>query len=214
MKELNRFIGAVSGMSAILAVCVLLSGCQSAPEFVEFTDPMAGGPASPDYIKPSGETDRFFIGNEVTISFSSSGGESPLQTHTEAIKDDGRITPPVVGPVVAVGKSPGELQAELQVSYNKYYRNMTVTVTSKARYYHVLGEVRSSGAKLYLGETDIIKAISDAGDFTEFANRRKIRLKHPNGKTDIIDYRKAVEDSNYKVPVYPGDTIVVPRRLL
>jgi polysaccharide biosynthesis/export protein len=214
MKELKSVSGTVLAMFAVLATCVLLNGCKSQPVFAEFSESAVGVP-SEIYTKPPGETDRFHVGNVVTLNFSSSSGEMPLQTHQEAIKDDGRISPPIIGSVIAAGKSPGELQFELQTNYNRFYRNMTVTVTSPQRYYHVLGEVRSSGAKLYLGETDIVKAISDAGDFTEYARKNKIRLKRPNGKTEIIDYRRAVEgDSNYKVPVYPGDTIVVPRRLL
>jgi protein involved in polysaccharide export with SLBB domain len=63
-----------------------------------------------------------------------------------------------------------------------------------------------------LGETDIVKAISAAGDFTDFANKRKVRLTTADGHTKIINVRKAIEDPQYDVPVYPGDKIFVPRR--
>jgi polysaccharide export outer membrane protein len=89
---------------------------------------------------------------------------------------------------------------------------MTVTVTSKDRYYYVSGEVKNPGTKPYLGETDILKAISSASDFTDFAKRTKVQINRANGKKETIDATKAIEDPKQNVPVYPGDHIFVPRR--
>jgi polysaccharide biosynthesis/export protein len=216
MKELKRISGCLFAVLGIVWASLLLSGCQSPPVFADFpsTTTGVGTTNKPGYTRPvRGGSDDFRVGDVVTITFSSSGGESALQPWQEAIKDDGRINPPLIGPVVALGKSPGELQAELQEKYNKYYRNTTVTVIPKDRYYYVLGEVKAPGPKTYLGETDIIKAISSAGDFTDFANKRKVQLIRSNNKTEIIDVKKAIEDSQYDVPVYPGDKVVVPRSM-
>jgi polysaccharide export outer membrane protein len=169
-------------------------------------------PAYSGYVKSAKGTDAFQIGDVVTIMFNS-GDQNGPQPHQEAIKDDGRITPPFIGSVVALGKSPGELQYELQTNYNKLYVNMTVTVTARDRYYYVSGEVKAPGAKTYLGETDIIRAISNAGDFTDFANKKKVRLIRSNGKTEIVNVIKAIEDPKYNVPVFPNDRIVVPRSI-
>jgi len=57
-----------------------------------------------------------------------------------------------------------------------------------------------------------VRAISVAGGFTDFAKRTKVQLTH-NGKTQIINVDKAIRDPRLDVPVYPGDTIYVPRRL-
>jgi len=216
MKELKRISGCLFAVLGILWASLLLTGCQSSePVFADFpvTPPAGTGKTNTSaytYQRPTNSTDIFQVGEVVTITFNS-GDQQVLQPHQEAIKDDGRITPPFIGSVVAVGKSPGELQYELQTNYNKLYVNMTVTVTSKDRYYYVSGEVKAPGPKPYLGETDIIKAISSASDFTDFANKRKVRLIRSNGKTEIIDVKKAIEDPQYDVPVFPNDRIVVPR---
>jgi len=57
-----------------------------------------------------------------------SGEEILLKDHHEAIKEDGTITPPFIGSIVAAGKTPGDVQRELQDKYDKIYRNMTVTI--------------------------------------------------------------------------------------
>jgi polysaccharide export outer membrane protein len=161
----------------------------------------------------TGDVEIFHVGDTVMVARTSLGAETP-QLHTERIKEDGTITPPEVGPVVAAGRSAGDLQKELQEKYNKIYKNMTVTVTAGDRFYYLDGEINKKGPEPYLGETDIVKAISAAGGFTDFANKKKIRLIHPSGRTEIINYNKAVDDPTYYIPVYPGDKVFVPRRFL
>ena len=214
MKALKRITCCLAAVLGIIGTGLVLTGCQTGPVFANFPEasssPEAGG-NPPAYNPPAGPSDVLNIGDVVTINFNS-GDQAPLPAHQEAIKDDGRITPPYVGSIVANGKSPGALQAELQKLYNVLYRNMTVTVTSKDRYYYVSGEVKNPGPKPYLGDTDILKAISSAGDFTEFAKKTQVRINRANGKTEIIDYNRAIEDPKQDVSIYPGDKIFVPRR--
>ena len=167
MKELKRITACLAAVLGMIGAGLVVSGCQTDPVFANF--PEAATAAGPGrdvsaYRPPTGPTDILFIGDVVTIIFNS-GDSQPLPAHQEAIKDDGRITPPYIGSIVASNKSPGALQAELQKLYNGLYRNMTVTVTSKDRYYYVSGEVKNPGPKPYLGDTDILKAISSASDF-------------------------------------------------
>lgn len=191
------------GVGAVGAV-MLFAGCQSQPEFI---DP----PNMPRAYR--GSVDTFNKGDLVQITFVAPGSEKAFQPHEERVKEDGTITPPDVGSVKAVGKTSGELREELQAKYNKLYVGVTVTVKAGERYYHVDGEVRQAGPKPYLGDTDLIKAIAAAGGFTDFARKSKIRIFHANGRSEIVDYDRAIEDAGYNVAVYPGDKIVVPRRI-
>jgi polysaccharide export outer membrane protein len=224
MKELKRFTRCLTAACGIIWAGLVLTGCQSEPSFADIGDLTAGqtgaGASATNrhatntpvpYSPNTNGSDILFIGDVVTITFNS-GDLNVLPAHQETIKDDGRITPPYVGSVIAKGKSPGELQAELQQLYDKLYRNMTVTMSSKDRYYYVSGDVKAPGRFPYLGETDILKAISSAGDFTDFARKTRVQINRVNGKRETIDALKAISDPKLNVPVYPGDHIFVPRR--
>jgi polysaccharide export outer membrane protein len=146
----------------------------------------------------------------VTIRYS--GITDPPLPHEERVKEDGMITPPFVGSVVALRKTAGELQRELQQKYDRIYKNLTITVTGQARSYSVGGEVRSPGPKDYIGETTVVKAIQAAGDFTDFGDKKKVLLIHPDGSRETVNVLKAIKDPQYDRPVYPGDRISVTRR--
>jgi protein involved in polysaccharide export with SLBB domain len=221
MKELKRITGCLAAVLGIVGVGLVLTGCQTQPVFADFPEPTPAvngtdskpAKATTPYVRPVQglPADDLIIGDVVTINFNS-GDQVTLPAHSEAIKDDGRITPPYVGSIMARGKSPGQLQDELQKLYNKFYVNMTVTVSAKDRYYTVSGDVKSPGTRPYLGATTVLSAISAASDFTDFAKKTQVRINHANGKTEVVDCTKAIEDPKLDVPIYPGDKIFVPRR--
>jgi len=208
-------------LAGMLVAAIWLTGCQSSdsafsdvPESV--LDQAMGQPTnSTSAVSPASSAkvvkDKFQIGDTVTVTFS--GITEQIPPHEETIKEDGTITLAYIGSVKAAGRTPGDLQKEIQDKYDKIYKNLTVTVSPKERVYYVGGEVKTPGPKAYLGETDIIKAIQAAGDFTDFAKKTKVRLTRANGTTQVINCVKVIDGTQPDVPVYPGDKIVVPRRL-
>ena len=179
----------------------LLGGCQTAPKFSE--------------LPPENIGTRFHVGDQVSISVvASSGASDVLPAFTGRIQDDGTITLPYIGSVTAVGKTAGELQKEIHDLYvPKYFPALSVTVKGEATYFYVDGEVQQRGQKEYPGEMTIVKAIAAAGGFTDFAKQTKVRLTR-GSHTETINVKKAIQDPRYDVPVYPGDKIYVPRRIL
>jgi protein involved in polysaccharide export with SLBB domain len=156
---------------------------------------------------------RFHVGETVIVALTGTADQIP--EHSEPIKEDGTLTLPYIGAVRAAGKTPGELQNEIRDLYvPKYYVRLTVTVKSQDRVYYVGGEVKQPGRQLYVGETTVTRAIQSAGDFTDFANRRKVWLIRASGKHIKVNCNKALEDPALDLPVYPGDQIQVPRRFL
>jgi polysaccharide export outer membrane protein len=112
-----------------------------------------------------------------------------------------------------VGKTAGELQNEIHNLYvPKLYRHLTVTVNTGDRVYYVTGEVKTPGRQLYAGQMTVTKAITTAGDFTDFANHRKVWLIRANGQRIKVNCNKALKDSSKDPLVYPNDQIQVPRR--
>lgn len=186
---------------ALGLVCVgLLGGCQTGPKFADL---------------PPGSGNLFHVGDPITVSFiPPSGSSTDMPDHTERIREDGNITLLYVGSISAVGKTAGELQKEIHDRYvPSIYKELNVTVHGGTTYFYVDGEVLSRGQKEYPGEMTLVKAISVAGGFTDFAKRTKVRLTR-GGHTETLNVEKAIKDPRYDVPVYPGDRINVPRRLL
>jgi polysaccharide biosynthesis/export protein len=209
MKPLWRVAGRGIVLSGILWAGLFLAGCGTKP--TQF----APLPSELETSTKVGSSDMYRIGDAVAISFSGTVSTEPLlQPYVETIKEDGTINPPLIGSVVAAARTPGDLQKEVQDRYNKLYKNLTVTIITQARYYYVTGEVRKPGPEPYLGETDIIKAISAAGDFTDFASKRSVRVTRADGRTEIVNVLRAIDDPQYDVPIYPGDKIVIKRRWL
>jgi len=182
-------------------VTLFLVGCET------LTPPVENGQNDPP---TSAVSNTLQIGDLIKIEFS--GVPTPIPAHEEHIKDDGTITLDLIGAVKAAGKTVGELQKEIQNAYvPKYYKKLTVTVKGSDLFYYVGGEVKNPGRQLYLGPITVTGAIKSAGDFTDFANKKKVRLIRASGKILIINAIKAQDNPELDLQVYPGDKIDVPR---
>lgn len=187
-----------------------LTGCQtSSPENIRFStvpgeEAMTGGPMA-------AEGARLAPGDPIRVVFS--GITDPPPPHEEQIKEDGTVTLPNIGVIMAQGKTTGELQKEIHDKYvPAYYKRLTVTIMTERRVYYVQGQVRASGRQEYLGPMTVLKAIATAGDFTDFADRKRVILTRTDGNRITVDCVKAAKDSTYDLPVFPGDKIEVPMR--
>jgi polysaccharide export outer membrane protein len=173
----------------------------------------SGGAAATDTgaSKPPPD-DKLRVNDQVSISFQ---GGIDLNAHEERIKEDGTITLKHIGSIKAAGKTVGELQADVHKAYvPKLYRTLVVTVKAEDRFFWVNGEVKINNRYVHSGEHTVLKAIATAGGFTDFANWKKVELTRVDGKKLIIDCKKAQKDSKLDLPVYPGDRIFVPRRII
>jgi protein involved in polysaccharide export with SLBB domain len=199
---------------ALLFAGVLLTGCSSP------TDPLPGldnPPSRATTGSPSSTSTnfagvaRFRVGETVIVTFS--GPPTPIDPHQEAIKEDGTITLPLIGPIYAVGKTSGQLQREIREAYVPiYYLHLTVTVSTKSedRVVYVAGEVHNAGRVIYMSDMTVTKAIQAAGGFTDFASHSKVWLTRAStGQRIQVDYDKAVKDPASDPPVFPDDQIVV-----
>jgi len=156
---------------------------------------------------------RLHVGDAVAITFS--GLPDPMDAQEKPIKDDGTITLQDIGRIKAAGKTPGELEDAIHDLYvPKYYTHLNVTVkTTGDRVYYVRGEVKGPGRMIYAGAITVSKAITSAGDFTEYANRSKVWLVRANGDRFKLDLNAILDGEQPDPPVYPGDQIEVTKKL-
>jgi len=189
--------------SGLLLAGLVFTGCSSPPTLDSISDGKKQANNS--------EVAHFHVGETVNVTFS--GPPDPIDPHEELIKEDGNITMPLIGSVKALGRTAGELQNEIHDLYvPKYYVRLNVVVKPGDLVYYVRGEVKSPNRQIYVGETTVTKAITSAQDFTDFASH-KVWLIRANGQRVKVDVDKALEDPALDPQVYPGDQIVVPRRI-
>lgn len=208
MDYWTRIAGFFRAGLVILGAAVFLSGCGGGVDLPNSPPTSSGSPQE----EPE-RTDLLRPGDNVTIIFS----RNPPKNHEERIKDDGTITPPDISqatPVPAAGKTRAELEKDLQERYNKYYRNLTLIVQTESRFFYVDGEVRSPNRHPYAGQMTVTKALAVAGGVTDFAKRTKVQLTRVNGQRITVNYDKALRKPELDPPVYPGDRIYVPRRVI
>jgi polysaccharide export outer membrane protein len=210
---MKLFVRGLIGLGLLVAALVF-TGCDTPASLADIplaSDQSANPPASIGGEQTNSEVARFHVGETVNIIFS--GTPDPIEPHDELIKEDGTINLPLIGKIQAVGKTAGELQNEIHDLYVPgYYVRLTVTVKPGDLVYYVRGEVKSPGRQLYVGETTVTKAITSAGDFTDFANH-KVWLIRAGGGRVRVNVDKALEDPTLDLQVYPGDQVVVPRRI-
>ena len=145
----------------------------------------------------------------------------PVLSQKVKVRMDGTFLYPLLGTVPAEGKTVDELRGYLTDELKKGYLVdpvVTVVLDSGTQGFYVVGEVKRPGAFKLEEKIDVHQAIITAGGFTDFASKRvKIIRKTGNQKKEIkvnIDQFTKSGRANPEAEIQPGDTVVVPKRLL
>jgi polysaccharide export outer membrane protein len=190
---------------AVLALAAVLAGCGT----------KAPPPANQSQAQATnGLTDLLRVSDRVKITIT--GTPETIDPVEMEIKEDGTISVQGVGRIQAAGKTPGQLEKDIQAALvPSYYAHCNVTVSPTGRFFYVGGEVNpssSGGRIIFSGPITVTRAIDSCGGFSPFANKKKVRLTRVDGKSIIVNCRRAVTHPDEDPPVYPGDRIYVPRR--
>lgn len=126
---------------------------------------------------------------------------------------DGNIEIPVIGKVNLNKITVDTAEYRLQVLAKDYLQNPTVKVKLLSFKITILGEVNRPGPVInYNRSINLLEALSMAGDLTDYANRKNIKLvRNFNGKTSIL-YVDVLDDDFISSPYYylkPNDMVIV-----
>lgn len=135
-----------------------------------------------------------------------------------SIQPDGSLSFPLVGQVAAAGRTPAEVQADIQKRVSRYVPEAVVTVElidARGNKIFVLGEVNRPGEYQLGRPITVVQAISLAGGFTPYARRSKIRVLRagdPPQEMPTVDYDEVAEGSRLEtnLRLEAGDTVIVP----
>lgn len=196
MKTLVR----IGAFSSFVLTCAFLAGCGSTS-----TAPV------PAPGKSAFESDIIRVGDKITVQLS--GVPDNGYFVEKQIPPTGDVTLPYLTQTFhAADKSTSQLSQEMTEAYKaaKIYTNPIVTVLEEERYITIGGEVRGPANVAYRPDLTLISAINSCGGFTEFADRKSVRIIR--GKDVFyVNALRAVSHPGEDPPLYPGDQIYVSR---
>ncbi|MCD2171628.1 polysaccharide biosynthesis/export family protein [Rhizobium sp. C4] len=135
--------------------------------------------------------------------------DQPSLTNTYSVDQSGYIAFPLIGSVVARGKTMQELEVAIAAQLRKgYLRDPDVTVeVDRYRPIYVMGEVGQPGQYSYAPGMTVQNAVAAAGGFTPRALQSGADITRKlNGR--VLTGRVAITDA-----ILAGDTIYVRERL-
>jgi polysaccharide export outer membrane protein len=181
------------------------------------TDSVPGTDTAP--VKDVAETasrETYIIqpGDVLTISV---WREKDLQGEV-AVRPDGGLNFPLVGEMVAAGKTIEQLKVDIAAKLSKYVPDPVVTATvkqSQGNKIYVVGKVNKPGEYVSNRTVDVMQALSMAGGPNPYAAVNKIKiLRRINGeqKTFLFKYSQVEKGKNLEqnIVLQGGDIVVVP----
>lgn len=198
----------------ILITVIGIAGCSGKPRLPEQSNTMAG----PSVLTKSY---RMAVGDQVQINV----WKNPELSLSAPLRPDGKVSMPLIGDVMAVGKTPEQLAADIELKLAAYVKNPNVTVILTSLQGHeFLSRIRITGAvtqnisiSYHQGMT-VLDAVLAAGSVNLYAdsNDTKLHRRTSEGaKTYDIRLKDIMEKGDMTTNIYllPGDVITVPERL-
>ena len=144
--------------------------------------------------------------------------KEPDLTQDITVMPDGRIIFPMIGEVMAKGRSVIDLKKIITEKLKTYVSNPEVTVMvrqSNSRQIYTIGKVTRPGPYSLAPDMTVLQALSTAGGFTEWAETKYVMVvRRINNKETMyrFNYQDFIEGKNLtqNILLEPGDTIVVP----
>jgi polysaccharide export outer membrane protein len=195
-------------------VCLLIiavAGCASGPS--NLPDQGAGHVVLVDAYKID-------VGDQVQVSV----WKNPELSISEPVRPDGKIAVPLVGDVMAAGKTPEQLADDITAKLTEYIKNPNVTVILTGLTGHaflsrirVTGAVENSMSITYHQGMTVLDAVLEAGSVSMYADGNSTKLhRRVDDSTQTYDIRLTdiLEDGDMtsNVLLMPGDVITVPER--
>ncbi len=204
----------VWGLCLLLTMACLLAGCAT-----------TGGQtavAPPADAVQTQAVDVYHIGVDDQVQVAV--WRNPDLGITVPVRPDGMISVPLIGDVLAGGRTPPEVAKDIQDKLSAYVRDPQVAVIlTQLRSHEYLSRVRVTGAVRqpvsvpFRAGMTVLDAVLAAGGLTEFAAPDRSELHRTSGQTvrtyDIkLDRILNRGDLSTNYPVASGDVITVPER--
>ncbi len=194
----------------LLAVLSVMSACASSGNTVPAGSCPEPAVSVTEYQIGSGDTLNIVVWRNAELST------------TVPVRPDGRISTPLIDDMVASGKTPSQLAADMEAVLAEYLRTpeVSVIVTGQgvANQIQAIGEIVTPQAISYRYGITLLDVVVEVGGLTEFAagNRsdlvREVDGRQVKCRVRISDLLQG--DVSQNINIYPGDMLVVPETRL
>ncbi|SEM27898.1 polysaccharide export outer membrane protein [Syntrophus gentianae] len=139
-------------------------------------------------------------------------------TKSPVVRPDGKISFPLIGELMAEGKTISQLKKEIEGSLSRYVPDVDLHVNVQqvnSMIVYVIGKVNNPGRLILNSQVNVLQVLATAGGLNPFAKRGDIKVFRQEGsKTRIIDfdYDDVVEGKHLEqnILLLRGDVVVVP----
>ena len=146
---------------------------------------------------------------------------NPELSMTVPVRPDGKISTPLIDDLPALGKTPSELERDMEKALVKYIRDpvVTIVVTNFVGPYdeqvRVTGEAARPQILAYRKNMTVLDVMIAVGGLTDFADGNAARIYRPaeGGKLYGVRLKDLVKrgDISANVEMKPGDIVIIPQ---
>lgn len=143
--------------------------------------------------------------------------KEPELTREVLVREDGKISLPLVDDLQAAGKTPVELKKDITDKLSQFLNDpqVSVIVKSPKKYkVYVTGNVNRPGQYESLKPVTPLQAIAMAGGLNEWASNKIVILTEEADKPvrRVINYKDVISGESLEdnKPLRSGDTVIVP----
>ena len=194
---------------SFLIVCAMLTtACASGGGGPKLKAAECPTPASSetDYVIGPGDTLQIVVWRNAEL------------TATIPVRPDGKISTPLVDDMLASGKTPSKLGADMEEVLGEYLRtpevSVIVTQQGAANQVQIVGEVATPQSLSYREGLNLLDVVVAVGGLSEFAagNRANVIRQTPDGQVECrVKIKNLMSgDMSQNIKIYPGDVLVVP----
>ncbi len=195
-------------LSGCAALVVLSLAACSSPKVL--TAPVATAASSPYLIGPGDQLSIFVY-------------QAPqLSVPGLSVRPDGRISMPLIPDIAAAGKTPTQLSKDIEDKLKQFVKEPNVSVIVSGfvgpldRQIRVIGEATEPLALPYRDQMTVLDVMIQTKGLTRFAaGNSAVIVRTIDGQRQTIKVRLSDllkdGDINQNVPMYPGDTLIIPQ---
>jgi polysaccharide export outer membrane protein len=216
IEKIKKDVSAPSSTVKVATVPSDVSWWDGLAEMVGLSNSDPGLTTEPTPSQKALPTTDYVIGPGDVIGISVWKDDS--LTRTVVVLPDGKITFPLLGDLVAGGKTVAQLKQDLESGLIRYVADSSVTVEvkqSNSMIIYIIGRVNAPGRQVLVANTNVLQALAMAGGVNPFASKSKVKIfRQEVDKTAmfLFDYGEVAEGRHLEmnIELKRGDVIIVP----